>query len=110
MGEKKVSCHRCHSLVSVDAVQYVPVGTDDYHIVCTACAEKSAGATITMERSSEGSGSVEQLICLRCRYPFNFDRSKGNVLRCPYCSRADHVQKYALDSQSLLDDDERVGC
>ncbi len=128
MKDRNVVCYQCRSAVPVDDIQYVAKGTDQYTLLCTSCiahpgkAKKNvpAGAVAPVGAAAQSTKSFapvsaskgpaqklsvgETLVCTRCKYQFKYKPSQAMRLHCPYCSKDDRVERYKLDSQSLLDE------
>ena len=122
---REIMCDECKRMVISSDIRYSQKGNSVIKM-CSDCRDRTVPrklkqsmqdkAEIKKEIRPEVKIEVKPILktkssalgkgeyfCSRCRYKFRYDPSKGNNLKCPYCSSAGYVTSLKdLSSSKLL--------
>ncbi len=90
MQGREVICQRCRKPVPAISVRFLPKGNDSYIVLCQECIKNEHQKKPVVKQKKER----KDYFCSRCRYKFKFSDDGVTVLRCPYCGKADKVEKH----------------
>lgn len=100
---RRILCERCKSFKPFLEIKYISKGDEAKMALCSGCRDKAKleeKKKIMMAAQKEKQKS--SYYCRRCRYKFSYDPQGMTNLKCPYCGKADKVEKHDPQSAEKL--------